>query len=140
MLFEGTVPLYMQKLELVLSNCSACVLNTFTVYFLFLMLTSCFVLSITAGPSFFLPCPLHLPPHDLEQWFVTQWNHFIAPYMKSTVMAGVEVGWYLRVVHGRLLTGGIWCGVDSWCFGITWSMAGVEVVDSLIYSSPYLRV
>ena len=46
----------------------------------------------------FLPCPLHLAPYDLENWFISQWNHFIAPYIRGSVMAGVEVLQYLRIV------------------------------------------
>ena len=29
---------------------------------------------------------------------MTQWNHFIAPYVKSTVMAGIEVGGSARTL------------------------------------------
>ena len=36
---------------------------------------------------------------------MTQWNHFIAPYMKSTVMAGVEVGGPLMQCMVALFTG-----------------------------------
>jgi hypothetical protein len=46
--------------------------------------------TVALGPAIFLPCPLHLAPQDLEHWFISQWNHFISPYIRGSVMAGVE--------------------------------------------------